>query len=422
VRGKPPVFALALIFPGLSVACSSGAGEQRAPGATEADAGSAVSLVGPPPADVPVAGVSAEWVSEFNRGDALFDVIARQADGLGPLFTRQACASCHEGALRGPGFVQKFALVLGDAITPAPDQSALAYGHTSHPFLAAGATTPIAPPNDPSVRVTMRLGPPVLGRGYLEAILDSEIVRVADAQAAAGGAIRGKVNYVTYASEANPDQRFHQYVKGDTVIGRFGLKARVATLDDFTADALAFDMGLTSPLRPEEFPNPDRIADDAKPGIDISLDGVNQRADYTRLLAIPPRARPSGNGAELFEQAQCSHCHVPALRTRADYPIPELAGIDAPVFTDLLLHDMGDALSDSLSGGDGVAGPRDWRTAPLIGLSYFTTYLHDGRAATIRDAILMHDGNGSEAHDSVALFQTLAAPEQDALVQYVGAL
>jgi CxxC motif-containing protein (DUF1111 family) len=366
--------------------------------------------------------VSADWVSEFNRGDALFDLVARQADGLGPLYTRQACSSCHEGALRGPGFVQKFALVLGDGTTPAPEQSTLAYGHTVHPFVIAGASTPIDPPSDPNVRITLRLGPPVLGRGYLEAVLDSEIERVAAEQAASGGAIHGKVNRVIYASESNSDQRFHQLVKGDTAIGRFGLKARIATLDDFTADALAFDMGLTSPLRPDEFANPDNLTDDAKPGIDTSIDGVNQRANYTRLLAIPPRAVPTGNGASLFEQVQCSHCHVPSLRTRPDYPVAQLADTDAPVFTDLLLHDMGDELSDSLSGSDGVAGPSDWRTAPLIGLRYFTTYLHDGRATTIRDAILMHDGRGSEAHDAVQLFQALATDDQETLLAYVNAL
>jgi CxxC motif-containing protein (DUF1111 family) len=374
------------------------------------------------PVDVPIQGVSEEWVTAFNAGDTLFDVIARQADGLGPLYTRQACSACHQDALRGSGFVQKFAFVLDDGLTPAPDQSTLAYGNTVHPFMTAGATSAIKAPEGANVRVTLRLGPPVIGRGYMEAVLDSEITRQAESQAVAGGPIHGKVNWVSYGSEPNSDQRFHTFKLGDRVIGRFGLKARVATLDDFAADALLFDMGLTSPLRPNEFANPDRLTDDSKPGVDIAIDSVNLRADYTRLLAIPPRTAPVTQGPQLFEQAKCSQCHVPTLRTRADYPITQLADIDAPVFTDLLLHDMGDELSDSLTGTDGTAGPRDWRTAPLIGLRFLTTYLHDGRATTIRDAILMHAGNGSEANESVQFFGSLSAEDQDALVQYVHGL
>src|SRR3954467_4340971 len=107
---------------------------------------------------------------------------------------------------------------------------------------------------------------------------------------------------VVYASEANPDTRFHTHQKGDIVIGRFGLKARVPTLDDFAADAFQGDMGITSPLRPDEFKNPDGLSDDAKPGIDVGFDSVNLRALYIRLLEIP--TRPSDElGAALFEAA-----------------------------------------------------------------------------------------------------------------------
>src|SRR5262249_26272046 len=109
-----------------------------------------------------------------------------------------------------------------------------------------------------------------------------------------------------------------------------------------------------------------------------------------------------------------------SLKTRADYPIAELAGIDAPVFTDLLLHDMGDALADGMT--DGTAGPRDWRTAPLIGRRFARTFLHDARASSIEEAILLHKGPDSEAAESVQQFQGLADDERRTLVDYVGAL
>jgi CxxC motif-containing protein (DUF1111 family) len=374
--------------------------------------------------DVPVAKASPDWVARFNDGDKLFQIVLRDADGLGPLYTRQFCGACHDDAdgLRGPGVAQKMSVVEADGLTPSTDQSELMYGHTVHPYVTAGATTPIVPPADPNVRLTNRLGPSALGRGYLEAVDDTEIQRVAALQAARGDAIHGTVNVVTYDSQPNPDPTFNAHQPGDVVIGRFGLKARIATLDEFVADALQNDMGITSPLRPTEFANPDGLTDDAKPGIDATADDVNLRADYVRLIAIPWRAPADASAQALFDQAQCSACHVPSLHTRADYPIAELAGIDAPVYTDILLHDLGDGLSDSLAGYDGLATPRMWRTAPLIGMRFAREFLHDGRATTVRDAILAHDSNGSEAHDSVQLFNALSDADQQALLDFVQAL
>jgi CxxC motif-containing protein (DUF1111 family) len=386
------------------------------------DDGMPVTIGDGDPADVPIAGTPKDWEFTFNRGDELFDLALRDADGLGPLYTRVACSGCHDGAARGPGIVKKMSVVEADGITPSPDQSELEYGPTVHPLMTAGATMPIVPPaGATNIRVSTRVGPPVFGRGYMEAIQDSEIERVAAEQATRTDGIHGRVNHVTYASQPNPDTRFHTHQPGDIVIGRFGLKARVATLDDFAADALAGDMGITSPLRPVEFPNPDGLTDDAKPGIDVTIESVNDRADYTRLLAIPRRTANEA-GAAVFAEAHCDGCHVPTMRTRADYPIPMLADIDAPVYTDLLLHDMGDGLADSLEGADGEAGPRDWRTAPLIGLRFDRTYMHDGRAKTMRECVLAHDGKGSEAHDSVARFLALSPDKQQLLLDFVGAL
>jgi CxxC motif-containing protein (DUF1111 family) len=400
----------------LGLACDGGA--PATPPVTASDAGLQNLF------DVPMNGLSADWVSKFNQGDTLFQIVLREADGLGPLYTRQFCGACHddEDGLRGPGVAQKMSVVEADGLTPSPDQSELAYGHTVHPFTAAGATTPIVPPADPAVRVTSRLGPSVLGRGYLEAVEDSEIQRVAAAQAGRTDAIHGTVNQVVYASQPNPDPTFNAHQPGDTVIGRFGLKAKIATLDEFVADALQNDIGITSPLRPTEFPNPDGLTDDLKPGVDATADDVNLRADYVRTIAIPWRAAPDPHGQALFDQAQCSVCHVPTLHTQPNYPIATLADIDAPVYTDLLLHDMGDALSDSLADGDGLATPRTWRTAPLIGMRFAREFLHDGRVSTLLDAVLAHDSNGSEAHGSVQLFSDLSAADQTALLDFVGSL
>ena len=370
----------------------------------------------------PISGLPTKLREQFGRGDALFERTHRDGDGLGPLYVRTACSDCHRADVRGPGLVEKISVTEADGITASADQSKLQFGHSVRPYVTAGASTPVlAPVDDPQVKTSRRLGPPVIGRGYMEAVLDSEIERQEQEQAARTDGIHGHINRVTYTSEKNPASS-PVFAKGDTgLIGRFGLKARIATVDDFTADAFQGDMGITSPMRPVELLNPDGLTDDDKPGVDTTLDEVNDIAVYMRLLAIPRRPLPADPlGATLFTSTKCAACHAPSLRTRSDYPIQALAGIDAPVFTDFLLHDLGSKLADGLAEGD--ASSREWRTAPLIGLRFNRVLMHDGRARTIEEAILDHDDEGSEAHGSVTLFQGLSAAEKAALLAYVGAL
>ncbi len=370
--------------------------------------------------DVPIAGATDAERALFAEGDRLFETPLRDADGLGPLYTRTSCGSCHVSGIRGPGAVQKMVVVLADGFTPADDQSGLPFGNTVHPLFTGGGTRGIVPPTSlANLKITTRVGSPIIGRGYVEAVLDSEIERVAQEQSARSDGIHGRINHVVYASEANPDARFHAHKKGDVLIGRFGMKGRIATLDDFAADALQGDMGITSPLRPTEIPNPDGLTDDLKPGIDVGIDSVNTRAMYVRLTAIPARA-PAPAGAALFAKISCATCHVPTLKTRSDYPIAALAGIDAPIYSDVLLHDMGEDLADGIR--DGEATSRDWRTPPLIGLRFAKTYLHDSRAHSLDEAILLHDGRGSEAAGSVTAYRALSAADREALLTFVGTL
>lgn len=367
--------------------------------------------------DVPIDGLSHDDVIGFHNGDDLFDLPFRQPDGLGPLFIRTACSACHTDGLRGPGNVQKMAIVEADGYTPAADQSALTWGHTIRMGMSGGATVPITAPDMPNLKLTFRLGPSVLGRGYLEAIADAEILRMETEQATRDDGIHGKVAHVTYTSEVNQGVAFYPYKPGDQVIGRFGLKARIATLDDFSADAFQGDMGLTTPMRPHELPNPENLGDDARTGTDLDQEHVDRVTFYIRRIAIPRRIGLTAQGAALFAQAKCAVCHAPSLRTSADYPIAKLANIDAPVYTDMLLHDMGPALADGLT--DGSATSTQWRTSPLIGVRFDRVYMHDGRAKSVTEAILAHAG---EAQVSAAAFQALSADDRAALVQFVEAL
>src|SRR6185503_19847275 len=152
----------------------------------------------------------------------------------------------------------------------------------------------------------------------------------------------------------------------------------------------------------------------------LTIDSVNTRAVYVRMTAIPKRVAGSPRGPALFEAALCAACHVPTLRMRADYPLAPIRDIDAPIYTDMLLHDMGDARADGIVVGE--ASGREWRTAPLIGLRFNRTLMHDGIAHDVAEAIAAHAGNGSEANGSVAAYEALSAADKDILHKFVSSL
>ena len=353
-----------------------------------------LTLVAEDPSDGPIAGLDPDWMRRFTEGDAAFDRVFRPSQGLGTLYVRPSCPSCHQDDGRGPGIALRI-------------RSAEPLRHGQ---LVRSRTTDATVPGitaPPDATVERRLPPAVFGRGYLDAIDDEEIRRVAKAQAAHDDGVRGTVAEV-------PVQDARTGSDEEARIGRFGVKARIATLDEFVADAYVSDMGLTSPMRPEELPSPEGTPDDAKPGVDLDQSVITQTADYIRLLAIPPRTSSDPAGASLFEKVGCATCHVPSLRTRADYPAPALAGVDAPVYTDLLLHDMGADLADGIE--EHEAGPQHFRTAPLIGLRHLRAYLHDGRARSVDEAIRAHAG---EATRSVQRFVALSPAERETLVTFV---
>lgn len=380
-------------------------------------------IVSQDPPDLPLPDLNEHWEERFNLGDAAFDHVFRTTQGLGPIYIRQACASCHAGDARGPGASRKMVNVEADRVTPAADQSMFPYGHTIRPQSIDPDTYPGVTEPEPfnGLLVSSRLGPAVFGRGAMEAVLDSEIERLEAEQSDRTDGISGRIHRVTYESEANPDSEFNPHQKGDAgLIGRFGLKARIATLDEFTADAYQGDMGITSPLRPNELPNPAGATDDGQSGVDIDLDTVNLTGDYVRTLRIPARPETPAEGRELFDDAKCSVCHASGLQTQPDYPIAPWANTRVDVYSDMLLHAMGKDLADGMT--DGGAQGDEWRTAPLIGIRHLKGLLHDGRAKNVRDAILGHASDGSEANVSVDAFKSLSNDEQAQLIEFVSAL
>jgi CxxC motif-containing protein (DUF1111 family) len=261
---------------------------------------------------------------------------------------------------------------------------------------------PNGDPLPPGMLFSYRQAPPVFGLGLLEAVPDDTLRALADPDDADGDGISGRVNEVW-----DPELETMR-------VGRFGHKATQATLRQQTAAAFADDLGLTNPLHPE----PDGMRD-------ITEDQLASTTFFVSTIAVPataPRDAEAERGRRLFDDFQCAACHTPSLVT-GDHPIAALAHQEIQPYTDLLLHDVGDLLTDGRP--DFLATGVEWRTPPLwgIGLTQLvqpeTTFLHDGRARTLAEAILWH---GGEAMASREAFRTAPRADRDALLAFLRTL
>jgi CxxC motif-containing protein (DUF1111 family) len=254
---------------------------------------------------------------------------------------------------------------------------------------------------------------------------ESEILLHADPDDTNGDGISGRPNWRTPPSWVPATEPG----AGDQPrIGRFGRKAQTTTILQQTVEAYLQDMGITSEFLPIENRNPMAGAPhDAADRVDdpeVPASTVFAVVNYLRLLAPPaPGAATESRtrGSVVFNDVGCAQCHVPVLNTGPNQ-VPVLAFREVRLYSDLLLHDMGDALADQRP--DGEASGREWRTPPLWGLRLMRQVLngdaflmHDGRAGTIEQAILLHGGEGQRARD---LFAALNAADKAALLDFVG--
>ena len=253
----------------------------------------------------------------------------------------------------------------------------------------------------------------LFGAGLIEAISDQDIQALASRKKADG--VLGRAAMV------------EDITTGQQRVGRFGWKAQQATLLAMAADEFVNEIGITNRYFPtENAPNGneqvldefDQIAD---PEDTTGADGkaaIDRLTDFMQLLAPPATPKPSAEvteGSRLFSQVGCAECHVPKLKT-ASSSISALDHKDVWLFSDLLLHDMG-SLNDGIAQADALTN--EMKTAPLWGLKFKAPYLHDGRAPTIADAILDHDGEASTARDR---FNKLPAAQQRLLLDFLKAL
>jgi CxxC motif-containing protein (DUF1111 family) len=277
------------------------------------------------------------------------------------------------------------------------------------------------------VMTSARIAPAMIGLGLLEAVPEQSLLQIAQQQPAS---MRGKPNYVW---DVESEQK---------VIGRFGWKANQPSIRQQTAGAFLGDIGATTSLFPEEncpaaqkecldVPSASKCGGQGGCTGNYRPEVVPSRLSnitlYLQTLAVPARRNASEEsvkrGEALFKQAQCSVCHVPLLTTGAKPAIAAAANIEFHPYTDLLLHDMGEALADGRP--DFLANGSEWRTAPLWGIGLLrmvnghSDLLHDGRARNVTEAILWH---GGQAQPSREAFRTMSKAEREALVRFVESL
>ncbi|NII26007.1 c-type cytochrome [Pseudoflavitalea sp. X16] len=364
--------------------------------------------------DGPVEGLTPEQSVQFLRGDVAFnDEVFTPETGLGPLFVATSCGTCHAGDGKGHPFTTLTRFGQTDS--------------TGNKFLDAGgpqlqhrAIYNYQPEQIPAGATFSKFMPPAnTGLGFLDAVTDADLLALADPQDLNGDGISGKPNWITI-----PDYlaiRANAAIQNGKYIGRFGKKAAAYDLLHQTVNAYNQDMGIASAYEPYDTYNHQEVDPE------VSNQTVIDVVVYLKTLKAPIQRTP-GNpdvqaGKKLFTQIGCAKCHIPEMKTGAS-SINALSNKTFAPYTDLLLHDMGTGLDDGYT--EGTATTAEWRTPPLWGLGlsrnsqggqYFL--LHDGRAKSIEEAILLH---GGEAHQSKDHFQQLSAADKARLIKFLESL
>lgn len=373
--------------------------------------------------------------------------------GLGPIFNAVSCVRCHvnDGKGKPPlpgqeiesllmrisligediygnpnsvpeygGQIQNFSIFntiaeasvkvnYTDKIETFPDGSSFSlrvpvYTISNHyrPFSAGVLTSP-------------RIAQSLHGLGLLEAVSEYVVLEKEDIMDSDQDGISGKANYVWDVKSKMKK------------LGRFGWKANQPSLRQQTAAAYNGDMGITTSLFSTESAHGQLQEDRSTDDPEISDSTLDLVTFYVSSLAVPARRNTTHPdviaGKKIFKQLNCNGCHRESMRTRTDMTFKEVSNQVIRPYTDMLLHDMGDALADHRP--DGKADGNEWRTAPLWGLGLqqkvngHTFLLHDGRARGIVEAILWHGGEAQSSRDA---YKKLPKADRDQLLKFLESL
>jgi CxxC motif-containing protein (DUF1111 family) len=379
------------------------------------------------------------FLHEWTPGDPL----AASGDGLGPVFNANSCVACHRQAQPGGGGpvennvtvftrVEKSSHEANQGVvhvhaTEEGFQETLAnvsnrFPQTSEPklvdLLPSGNKGCISPPRIgvvPGVDVTQRNTPALFGASLIDAVPDRLIIANERKQRLKWG-----------LSDSNTDDfpvgRAIRLAEGR--VGKFGWKANVGSLSDFVRVACANELGLGNPTQaqPVSLTNTSYRAR----GLDLTNAQCDQMTAFVASLPqpreivpdSPDEARHAVSGKKLFSSIGCAECHTP--------DVGEAKGI----YSDLLLHRMGSTLVGGGTYGDpppelpnfvegGGPQPSEWRTPPLWGVADSAPYLHDGRAATLEEAVKLHAGQAAKSSEK---FAELSSMQREELVTFLNTL
>lgn len=364
--------------------------------------------------DGPVEGLSTEQQAIFLDGDIAFnDDVFTASNGLGPMFVATSCGSCHAGD--GKGHLSTTLTRFGQT-----DSTGNKFLDQGGPQLQNRAIPGYEPEKLPIGAPFSRFTPPAnTGLGFLEAVADADILAMADPYDADGDGISGVPNYIQLPDYIQPHT--DAISKNGRYIGRIGKKA--AAFDLFHQTLLAYkqDIGVTSLFEPIDTYTGKEIDPE------VSTKTVNDVVFYLQTLKAPIQRKPNDPqviaGKSIFMELGCDGCHKPDLLTGFS-PIEALSNKEFHPYTDLLLHDMGPGLDDGYT--EGTALTAEWRTPPLWGLGlsknsqggqYFL--MHDGRARSIEEAVLMHGGEGENSRNG---YKALSEPERQRLITFLESL
>lgn len=364
--------------------------------------------------DGPLEGLSQAEKLQHLRGDFAFNEQVFTAEtGLGPVFVATSCSGCHAGDGKGH-----------------PSTALIRFGQTDslgNQFLSLGGPllqNRSIPGHSPEIlpqtkSVTKLLAPAITGLGYLALVPEADLMTMSDPLDLNNDGISGVPNWVELPDYIDPPKA--SIKRGSKYIGRFGKKASVYNLLQQTVNAYNQDIGITSIYNPLDAYSLRNIEPE------VSNTTLFDVEFYLQSLKAPIQRDQDDpdvqEGLLIFKKIGCADCHKTELKTRFS-PIKALSNKVFHPYTDLLLHNMGSSLDDNYT--EGTAKTDEWRTAPLWGLGlapgsqggrYFL--LHDGRAGSIEEAIMLH---GGEAALRRLNFMQLNETEQSQLLKFLKSL
>jgi CxxC motif-containing protein (DUF1111 family) len=381
------------------------------------------------PLGEPIPAATPEQRAAFERGEAVALRRFQAADGLGPHFNLTFCGGCHEKPVFGgsAGRYRNFFLTFDERASG----SVVAAGVNG--IQAQYSLDPATrfPTDEDGDRLAIRNPIPFFGTGLIAELPEEAILANQDPFDEDGDGISGRANF---------DRGF---------VGRFGRKAQTVSIEGFIRGPLFNHLGITTdPLTPEQqarLPVPSATDDVLGRGARVveSADGaIGRRTEsqaaapaapirdedgiddpeldpqdlfdlvaWSMLLAAPepdPPTPRSERGKARFQDAGCADCHVPSLEGPRGL---------VPLYSDLLLHDMGEDMADGIFMGNATGS--EFRTQPLWGIVAVGPYLHDGRADTLDEAIRFHGGEAAASRDA---YLAMTPDERDDLLVFLGSL